>query len=202
MFRKLIRALPGHEKSEKYSYEVIMFNDVNGSFKKEVVKAPDTHMRVEDPTKSKYEIFTGGGHAETLDNWKLISEEDFRKLKSDWDSWRLEQGMDARDDDGNPTNKESSGGTMNAQSRWIFDLIAKNSDLDKSKTYEGINKEFGDWEAWYENNTWKVHWFGERNGEEEEDLVEDVVEVDEKDLRKDLDEKIDELDKNKQEENK
>lgn len=118
MFRKIIRAVggPSQDKELAYSYEAVLFNE-NGTFKKEIIKLHQTHARMTDPTKSQYEAMLGG-------EWKLISEQDFRVMKTEWDQISKANGYAKIDDDGNLVqNKEQL--LQHSISKWILDLIKK-----------------------------------------------------------------------------
>lgn len=116
-FRKALKAVGGYDKDAKYSYEVIEFYD-DGTFMKKTVKMSETHMRMDDPTKSQFETRTGQGFRKDSDNWKLISEEDFRIRKNDWDEIRSTSKKTAVDDDGFLVN-----------ANWIHKLIKVQSDF-------------------------------------------------------------------------
>lgn len=96
-FRKIIKALG----ESGYNYEVIEFME-DGTFKIGQVQASKTHMRVDN--NEIYEVANGGDRL----FWKLITEEDFRKFKSEWDEVRDEKGYPLLDDNGKPVEPAMS----------------------------------------------------------------------------------------------
>lgn len=102
-FRKLVKAVDEEAGYEPHTYLVDEYYD-NGTFKPNVmIKQEETHMRMLDPTKTKYEVVDFNDPLE----WKMITEQEFNSMKEQWT--RLK-------DEKNQIQVQQS-------KKWIFDLI-------------------------------------------------------------------------------
>lgn len=84
MFRKINKAIG----ESGYLYDGTVFYD-DGTFKRVEVHSKDTHVRINDPTKTRFEVHDFNSKI----GWRLITEEHFDLLKREWDYLRDSRGF-------------------------------------------------------------------------------------------------------------
>ena len=104
-FRKLVKAVGQDTGHEPHSYIVEEYRE-NGTMMPNIeIKRTETNMRMKDPTHTKYEVWNANDPL----FWKMITEEEFNKLKEEWNEIR--------------NNKPVTANSKFKKAAWLMDLI-------------------------------------------------------------------------------